>query len=158
MTKLSDCPLRVVVALRAIGSEEADMLVFGLVAGGTIKQPFLGLELRVLKIATAFSVREPLFELLRLHGMRTICFRVVLRVFPSDLRQRGVIHFGNACDAALMLGVARDAGADLLVKRGRLTLQQRLIVSVAHNAVLRLDAFAGRVAGRAVILEKGVRL
>src|SRR6266496_5866932 len=86
MTKLSDCPLRGVVSLRAIGSEEADMLVFGLVAGGTIKQPFLGLELRVLKIATAFSVREPLFELVRLHGMRTICFRVVLRVFPSDLR------------------------------------------------------------------------
>src|SRR6266496_5795901 len=108
MTKLSDCPLRGVVSLRAIGSEEADMLVFGLVAGGTIKQPFLGLELRVLKIATAFSVREPLFELLRLHSIRirTICFRVVLRVFQSDLRQRGVIHLRDARDMSLMLGVA----------------------------------------------------
>ena len=75
----------------------------------TIKQPFLGLELRVLKIATACSVREPLFELLRLHSMRTTCFRVVLRVFQSDLRQRGVIHLRDARDMSLMFGVASDA-------------------------------------------------
>src|SRR6266545_6632105 len=59
---------------------------------------------------------------------------------------------------SLMLGVARDAGADLLVKRGRLTLQQRLIVSVAHNAVLRLDSFDRCMTRGAVVSEKGVRL
>ena len=71
----------------------------------TIKQPFLGLKLRVLKITSAFSVREPLFELLRLHSMRTICFHV----FQSDLRQCGVIHLRDARDMSLMLGVASDA-------------------------------------------------
>ncbi len=75
----------------------------------TIKQPFLGLELSVLKIATAFSLREPLFELLRLHCMRTICFRVMPRVFQSDLRQRGVIHLRDVRDISLMLDVASDA-------------------------------------------------
>ncbi len=85
------------------------MSIFRLMTSRTIKQPFLGLELHVLKIATAFSVHEPLFELLRLHSMRTICFRVVLRVFQSDLRQRGVIHLRDARDMSLMLGVASDA-------------------------------------------------
>ena len=75
----------------------------------TIKQLFLRLELRVLKIVIAFSVRESLFELLRLHSMRTTCFRVVLRVFQSDLRQRGVIHLRDARDMSLMFGVASDA-------------------------------------------------
>jgi len=75
----------------------------------TIKQLFLRLELRVLKIVIAFSVREPLFELLRLHSMRTTCFRVVLRVFQSDLRQRGVIHLRDARDMTLMFGVASYA-------------------------------------------------
>jgi hypothetical protein len=85
------------------------MSIFRLMTSCTIKQPFLGLELRVPKIATAFSIREPLFELLRLHSMRTICFRAVLRVFQSDLRQRGVIHLRDARDMSLMLGVASDA-------------------------------------------------
>ncbi len=82
------------------------MSIFRLMTSRTIKQPLLGLELRVLKIANSLLLCEPLLDFLRLHA---VCFRVVLRVFQSDLRQRGVIHLRDARDMSLMLGVASDA-------------------------------------------------
>ena len=50
----------------AVSPKQADVTVLGLVAGGTIEQPFFGRELRVFEVSAAALFPEPLFELFRL--------------------------------------------------------------------------------------------
>ncbi len=58
----------------AVGPKQADVTVLRLVAGGAIEQPFLALELRILKLTPAALFPEPLFELSRLRNFGAVRF------------------------------------------------------------------------------------
>ena len=57
-----------------------------------------------------------------------------------------MIHFRRARDASLVFEVADGALANISVKGARLALKDSLVVGVADDVVMRLDAFVGGVA------------
>ena len=140
MAKLRNRPLRGAVALRAVGSEQPELMIFGLVARGTIEQPFLRLELRVLKVRVSALFPEPPLQLFGLRNVGVGDCGIVFKAIETNPSERGVIHFRVPRDAALMLDVAGRAGAYLGVKCGWLPLQYPLAVRVANDAVLRFNA------------------
>ena len=56
-----------------------------------------------------------------------------------------------------MLEVTFSATLDVRVKSGWLQSEQRFIVSVAGDAISRLDSFYRRVAGGTIVFQKCVR-
>jgi hypothetical protein len=54
--------------------------------------------------------------------------------------------------------MARNTGGYIGVESARLPLENRQVVCVADDAVLRFDALQRRVAGGAIVSEKSVRL
>ena len=67
-----------------------------------------------------------------------------------------MIHLRGSPIRALMLNVTLAASLDVGVKRGRLALQQCLIVRMADGAIDSLHACSRRVAGGAVIFQRCV--
>ena len=57
-----------------------------------------------------------------------------------------------------MLEMTRRAALNIGMKRGRLPLKKRSIIGMTDDASAGLNAFDGRVAGRAIIFERCVRL
>lgn len=79
------------------------------------------------------------------------------QLVQSEPRQRQVIHLRWPPIYALMLEVTLAASLDVGMKRGRLALQQCLIVRVADGAIDGLHALDRRVAGGAVVFQRSVR-
>ena len=82
----------------------------------------------------------------------------MLQHLTTDVRECRMVHLCRTHGAALMLTVTLDATADVRVERRRLALKHGRIVGVTDNATGSLDAFDGRVAGVAVVIEESVCL
>ena len=153
MAIVGDGPFRRVVALRAVVAEQAAMPVFCLVACRAVELRLGALKLRCMRCGV--GLLHPGNERIKL---RIVCGGRFLHLLQADVREGDVIHFRRARDAALMFEMAGSACADVGVKGAGLALQDGLVIGMAHDAVLRLDALHWRVARSAVVFEKGVRL
>ncbi len=69
-----------------------------------------------------------------------------------------MIHLGGAFGLSSMFEMARRAGLNVRVKRGRLPLEQRSIVRVTDDAFASFDSGDGRVTRGAIVLQRCVRL
>ena len=151
VAKFGDGPFLGGMALGAVGPEEAVVAVFGLVATDAVEQRFFAAELGLKRWAVG------LFE----PGDHGIAGGIVrgggfFETPQADAGEGGVIHLGGEADAALVFAVALDARSDVGVEGAGLALEERLVVCVAYDAAIRLDAFDRGVAGGAVVFEKGV--
>ena len=153
MAEFSDSPLRRAVALSAVVAEQAAMAVFSGMARRAVELRLGVLKLR--RVRCGVGLLHPGDECGELWIGRG---GGLLRLLQADLRERDVIHFCRARDAALMFEMAGSTLADVSVKGARLALQEGLVVGVADDAVLCLDALVCGVAGGAVVGEEGVWL
>ena len=69
-----------------------------------------------------------------------------------------MVHLGRSLVSSLMLAVAFTTTIHVGMKRGRLTLEQRLIVGMTGNTAAGFNTLDGCVTSRAVVLQKRVRL
>ena len=95
---------------------------------------------------------EPAFDLRHVH---TGSPRLALELLKADASERDVIHLSRGRDSALMFEMAGGACVDLRMKGARLALEERFVIGVADDAFVRVHSFDRRVAGRAVILQRG---
>ena len=151
--EIRERPLSRDVTLRAIVAKEALVPVLGLVATGAIQQCFSRLELRV--------ERHPV-RLLQ-PGNQGIPRRIMLRVGVLDLPdsdpgQGGVIHFRIGSHPALVFTMTGNTLPNIPMEGARLPLEDGDIIRMADDAVFCFNAINGRVAGGAVIFEKGMWL
>ena len=152
VAEFGDCPLRRAVALRAVGAEEADVPVFGLVTRRAVEQRLRALQMG--RERWGIALLEPGDE----RRTRRIVCGSGADLLQTNARQGDVIHLRRARDPALMFEMAHGTCADVGVKGARLALQDGLVVGVADNAVFCLDTFDRRVTRGAVAFEKGVPL
>lgn len=153
MTKFGDRPLRCGVTLAAVAAEQSAVSVLGLMARRAIEQRLFWLELRRMQCLVP-SV-HPADERVTFWIVRC---GSVLDLTQADARERDVIHLRRAGHTPLVFEMAGHARGDFAVKGGRLALEDGLVVGVTHNAFARNHALDRRVAGRAIILERGVSL
>lgn len=130
-------------------------MVLGLMTRRAIQQPFFRPHVRGGRLWRIAGFFEPAFNLRRVHAG---LLRLAFEFLETDTRESDVIHLRRAWHPALVFEMAGGARADLGMKGGRLTLEKRLVVGMADDAVLCLDAFHRRVAGRAVILQRRMGL
>ena len=155
MAEFRECPFRRAVALCAVGAEQAAVPVFGLVARRAVQQRFFGLQTSERRLARGGGFVKPAFDL---RHIRTRALRLAFELLEADVREGDMIHFRRARHPPLMFKVASGARGDFGVEGARLALQNRLVVGVADDAVLRLDSLVRGMARGAVTFEKGVRL
>jgi len=155
MAEFWNRPLRRSVALRAIGAEESEVVVFGLMTNRAIEQPFFRPQVRGDHLRRVACFFEPAFNL---HHVHAGLLRLAFEFLEADTPKGDVIHLGRARHPALMFEMTGGARADLRMKGGRLTLEERLVVGMADDAVFRFHSFDRRVAGRAIILQRRVGL
>ena len=137
------------MTLRAVCAEQADVPVFGLVAGRAIEQRLLALELR--RKRRRIALLEP--------GDKRIARLIVrggsvLDLPQADAGEGDVIHLRRARTRALVFEMAGGARGDVGVKGAGLALEDGLVVGVADDAVLRFNALVRRVTRGAVVGEE----
>ena len=150
MAEFRERPLRRAVALRAVVAEQTTVPVFGLVARRAVQQCFFRLQMGEGRLRRYAGFFEPVLDSRHVHaGPRWLAFGLL----EANARERDMVHLRRPRHPPLMLEMAGGARADLGMKGGRLTLEERLVVGMADNAVLRFHSFDRRVAGRAIILQ-----
>ena len=98
---------------------------------------------------------EPAFDCGHVHAG---LLRLAFQFREANARKSDVIHFRCARDTSLVFEMAVSARGDVGVKGARLALEDGLVVRVADDAVLCLDALHRRMTCGAVVCEKSVRL
>ncbi len=155
MAVLRECPFRRAVALRAVVAELTTVPVFRLVARRAIEQCFFRLQMGKGRLRDSAAFFEPVFNFRHIQvSLRWLAFELL----EANACERKMVHLRRPRHPPLMFEMAGAARADLGMKGGWLTLEERLVVGMADDAALRFHSFDRRVAGRAIILQRRVCL
>src|SRR6266700_7260291 len=130
------------------------MSILRLVAGGAVERSFISLKLCSGK-SDAVRLLQPVFDLDRLGAYALGGF---LHLPQADAREDGMIHIGGTGTSSAMFEMTRCAALNVRVKCGWLSLKKGSIIGMTDDAFACLNAFDGRVAGRAIVFERRVRL
>ena len=155
MAEFWNRPFRGRVARGAVLAEESEVMVFGLMTRRAIQQPFFRPQVRGGRLWRIAGFFEPAFNLRRVHAR---LLRLAFEFLETDTREGDVIHLRRARHPALVFEMTGGTRADLRMKGGRLTLEERFVVGMADDAVFCLNSFDRRVAGGAIILQRRVGL
>lgn len=155
MKKTGNGPFRCAVTLCAILAEQLKVRISVGVAARAIQRHLLPADVWT-RAFWAIVLSNPRSDLIA--GLALLAVRTLLGKFmQSDIHQRSVIHLGQSTDSALMLKMTFPAALDMRVESGWLQSEQRFIVSVAGDAIRRLDSLYRRVAGGAIVFEECMR-
>ena len=157
VAELGDRPRPRAVALGAILPEELPVAVLVPVAGDAIEGGFTGRDARVRQNGRRAPVHES-GDAIGCGPPARICRSRAPELTLAKAREKNVIHGGPADPAPLVLDVAPGALAHVRVERGRLPLQDGLVVGMARHAVRRGNTSHRRVAGRAIVFKEAVGL
>ena len=153
MAEISERPFRRPVTLGAVVAEQTVVPIFGLMARRAVELRLRALKLRCVRRRA--GLLRPCDEHIKLLIVRG---GGVPDLPHADAREGNVIHLRRAQHTSPVFEMTSSALADLGVKGGRLALKDVFIVGMANDAVLSLNSFDRRVAGRAIILQRRVRL
>lgn len=160
MAELRNGPSDGAVTLRAVLAEQSEVPVLVPVASGAIQNHLLRRQVGAPRPRRSFAVIliDPAQEVRGGQAVFRLGIGIAVELPQADTRQRPVIHQSRPFVKTAMFAVALAATAHVGVEGRRLALQERCVIRVADNAVGSLDSFDGRVAGRAVVFQKGVGL
>src|SRR5581483_1201800 len=145
------------MALRTILPEEFLVPVLVRVTTRAVQNHLFRGDERVARLRPfAHAVLLDPAEQLAAHLSSLAVVSVFVQLAQSELRQRQMIHFRWPPIRALMLDVALAASLDVGMKRGRLALQQCLIVRMADGAIDGLHTLDRRVTGGAIVFQRSV--
>ena len=153
-------PLRCGMTTRALRPHQLGVhslaLSLGRVATRAVQKGFLGGDFGVIlrRRPDASPLAQPLHQL-RGKWLAWVALTARLQFAQADARQGHMIHLRGP-RAALMLGMAGRATADVGMKGGRLHGEQRLVVGVTADAAVGFHTFTRRVASGTIVFQKGV--
>lgn len=158
MTVLRDRPRGCGVALDAACPKKAAMAVIIGMAGDATERGFLRGRCRVArrKNGAAPLPADPSDHRVARGGVAGVRRASGRRLPQAQSRQGRVVHPSGPEAGALVFDVALNTTLHVGMEGRWLTLKQRLIVRVAHDAARSLDPFRRRVTGRAVVGQEGV--
>lgn len=157
MAKLGEAPGAGAVTGGAVSAEHFPVPVLGGVTAEAVERGFGGADLRMpLTGSVSLAPAHPRGQSARCRAALRIGVAGPPQLLHAQSGERPVIHLAGPPLPAQVLRVAWAALPDLRVKGGGLTLQQRLIRSMAAHALRRVDSLHGRVAGGTISLQGGV--